>query len=358
MQNSPLHEVHQAAGAKLTDFCGWQLPVSFTSISKEHTAVRQHAGLFDISHMGQVEFSGPNVEEALNGLFTNDLTKLTDSKGQYTLMCNERGGVLDDLIIYRRSSESYFAVFNAAKLSDVLAELERQLPNRGIEVNLRSGAAGMALQGPQGADVLASVVHDFKLPERLRFSETVWQGHKLLIARTGYTGEDGFEIFCDAKISVELWQKLVAKDNCFPCGLGARDSLRLEACLPLNGNELGPDITPLEAGLGKFVKLEQAADFVGKSALVAQQTDGLKRISCALKMVGKAPPPRSHYRIFKDDREIGEVTSGIASPTLSCGIGLAFIESPVAKIDTVVDIEIRGRRFPATICKKPLYKKV
>ena len=277
----------------LTDFGGWQLPVRFSSIKEEHESVRTAAGAFDISHMGQVAIRGAGATSWLNTLFTNDLSVLGDGEGQYTLMCDENGGVIDDLIIYRREEDHFFAVFNAAKLDEVQTWLAKHKTAADISIVWTEERLGIALQGPLATKVLSDLLPEASIPARNQLnthsSETC--GADIYIARTGYTGEDGVELFTGVEAGRKLWNTILDHESCKPCGLGARDSLRLEACLPHNGQELSPSITPLEAGLGFFVKLDKASGFVGREALSKQKAEGLARISRAFVIEGKRLHP-------------------------------------------------------------------
>lgn len=359
-KQTPLHDVHVESGARMVDFAGWNMPVQYTGILEEHHAVRNAAGIFDISHMGEFYFSGPNTAASLNAIFTNDVDKLTPGTGQYTLMCNEQGGVIDDLILYRLSEDTYFAVVNASMISADAAHIRALLPGTVSFQDRSSEMGGIALQGPKSEEILREIVGPaFELPERNQLVTWKRNGAEVLIARTGYTGEDGFELFFPHARAADLWKLLIehGKPTCLPCGLGARDTLRLEACLPLNGNDLSPSVTPLEAGLGIFVSFTKDSHFIGRTALEKMKSDGPPRRLVAFQTEGKTPPPRPHYPILADGRPIGESTSGGMAPTLHKGIGLALIDAPFAKPETSLEIEIRGRRFPITTKKKPLYKR-
>jgi aminomethyltransferase len=352
---SPLHDEHLKLGAKLVEFAGWEMPVFYSSIVAEHLAVRSTAGIFDISHMGEVVISGPGATEWLNSLLTNNVLKLQPGEGQYTLLLNKQGGVIDDLIVYRLAQERYFLVVNAAKTAEDFAWFQsHQAP--GIVVADESVSyAAMAVQGPVVQAVFEIVG---RLPLRNRIAEFSLSDVPVVVARTGYTGEDGFELFCPTSAGPAVWRKLLELGRDYglvPCGLGARDTLRLEACYPLNGNDLSPERTPLEAGLGFFVDLNKV-DFIGREALLAQKQGGLQERLVAVKMREKGPPPRPHYPVFAGSEKVGELTSGTLSPSLAIGIGLGYIAFPYSKAGEPLLIDIRGRKFPATVEKKPLYK--
>ncbi len=355
-KTSPLHEEHLRLGAKLIEFAGWQMPVFYSSIVGEHLAVRSAAGIFDISHMGEIEVSGENAASWLNSLLTNDINKLGPNESQYTLLLNENGGIIDDLIAYRRSSERFFLVVNAAKTEEDYAWLETRRVS-GINLKDQSAAfAAMAIQGPAAVSVFANFG---ALPSRNQSAEVKIDSVPVLVARTGYTGEDGFELFCPTAAGLGLWRKILEAGRSLglqPCGLGARDTLRMEVCYPLNGNDLSPKRTPLEAGLGFFVDLKKG-DFVGRESLLAQKEAGIRQKLVAIKLQEKGPPPRPHYPIFADNDRLGELTSGTQSPSLGAGIGLGYVELAYSRPGQVVQIDIRGRKFAATVEKKPLYSR-
>jgi aminomethyltransferase len=355
-KQSPLHGEHVKLGAKMIGFGGWNMPVFYSSILEEHQAVRQRVGIFDISHMGQIRVFGPSAEQWLNTLLTNNLQRLQISDGQYTLLLNEQGGVIDDLIVYQRGSHDYFLVVNAAKIEEDLDWMESRVTGEVAVSNLSDHFAALAVQGPGSVELLARFGD---LPARNHIQEFRIQGIPVLLARTGYTGEDGFELFYPAAAAAVVWNHLLevgASLGAKPCGLGARDTLRTEVCYPLNGADLSPNRTPLEAGLGFFVDLEKP-EFVGRAPLVAQKEAGLRQRLVALKSDGKSPPLRAHYGVFVGGEQVGELTSGTQSPTLGIGIGLGYVDVPFSKPGQKVEIDVRGRRFPATVEKKPLYKK-
>jgi aminomethyltransferase len=356
LKQSPLHAEHLKLGAKMIGFGGWNMPVFYSSILEEHQAVRQRVGIFDISHMGQIRVSGPSAEEWLNALLTNNLKRLQMSDGQYTLLLNEQGGVIDDLIVYYRGSNDYFLVVNAAKIEEDFGWMQSRLVGEVAVSDLSEHFAALAVQGPGSAELLGRFGD---LPPRNQIQEFRIQGIPVLLARTGYTGEDGFELFYPAAAAAVVWNHLLEVGISFgvkPCGLGARDTLRTEVCYPLNGADLSPTRTPLEAGLGFFVDLTKP-EFVGRGPLLAQKEAGLRQRFVAMKSDGKSPPPRAHYGVFVGGEQVGELTSGTQSPTLGIGIGLGYVDVPYSKPGQKVEIDVRGRRFPATVEKKPLYKK-
>ena len=357
-------------GAKIVPFGGWLMPVRYTGILEEHHSVRNNVGIFDISHMGQLIVGNLAAAGWLNTMLTNNIDKLEVGQGQYTFLLNERGGIIDDLIVYRIGEQKFLLVVNAARTDEDFAWLNRHLPAveavaaataREIRIDNRSADfGGVAIQGPRVAELFHALFgEDIDLPPRNHIIELGFDGTNVSVARTGYTGEDGVEVFFRAQDAAEFWNAALDKGKPFgikPCGLGARDTLRLEVCYPLNGSDFSPERNPIEAGLGFFVDLTKP-NFVGRKALMKTKENGSAEKLAAFRMEGKGPPPRPHYSIFRNGERIGEVTSGTLSPSLNYGIGMAYVSAPHAKIGTKIDIEIRGQKFPAIIEKKPLYKK-
>jgi aminomethyltransferase len=356
LKQTVLLEEHLKVGAKMVSFGGWNMPVFYSSILDEHQAVRNDVGVFDISHMGEFEVSGPLAASWLNSLLTNNIDKLGIGEGQYTFLLNDSGGVIDDLIVYRRGDSSFFMVVNAAKIDENFRWMQKRIAADVSLVNRSAQYAALAVQGPKSAELM----HHFgELPDRNHLVELRFEDVPLLVARTGYTGEDGFEIFYPATAAARVWSRILELGKPLgirPCGLGARDTLRMEVCYPLNGSDLSPDRTPLEAGLGFFVDFEKP-NFIGRDALLCQKQQGLKQRLVPIKTSGKTPPPRAHYGVFVDGLQIGELTSGTQSPSLNTGIGLAYLDLAYAKPGQTVEFDVRGRKFPATVEKKPLYKK-
>jgi aminomethyltransferase len=359
LKKTPLHDEHARLGAKLVDFGGWSMPVQYSSILDEHHAVRTGLGVFDISHMGQFFAEGPGATAWLQRLLANNVERLEVGECQYTFLLTEKGGVIDDLIVYRLAEERYLLVVNAAKIDEDFAWMQAH-PGEGVVFeNASDSYAGLAVQGPKSVQLFDAFFDGkYSRPARNGILRIEIDGAEYYIARTGYTGEDGFEVFCDADRAVKSWQDILARGEQFgikPCGLGARDTLRLEMCYPLNGSDLSPDTTPLEAGLAFFVDLLKA-EFIGRDALLAQKEAGIARRLVPFKMKGASPPPRAHYGVYKNGEKIGETSSGSLSPTLKIGIGMAYIPTEFARIGEEIEIDIRGKRFPATIEKKPLHR--
>lgn len=354
--------MHVEMGARMVPFAGWDMPVQYTGIVEEHKAVRQSAGVFDISHMGQLIVSGKGAESFLNRVLTNDITKLRAGQGQYTLLLNDRGGVIDDLIAYRTSEREFFLVVNASRIDADWEHLESQLTQDDdvVMANASDFTAGLAVQGPKSREVAAAIFgNDGSFPAHNTVFVSMTDNGPMWLCGTGYTGEEGFEFFMPAEVVESWFRKIVDAVKAVggvPCGLGARDTLRLEMGYPLNGNDLSEERTPLQAGLGFFVDLEKG-DFVGREALVAQKTAGMPDKLAAFRMTGIAPPPRPHYPVAHGGEIVGEVCSGTQSPSLGTGIGMAYLPPNAAAVGSTIEIEIRGRRFPAEVVKKPFYRK-
>ena len=355
MKSTPLCARHVELGAKMVPFAGWNMPVQYTGIIDEHNTVRNACGVFDISHMGQFTASGPGCTAWLNRMFTNNLNKLVDGMGQYSIMLNEKGGIIDDLIIYRLAEESYFIVVNASMIDEDYAWLVAHKPE-GITLDNRSADfVGLAVQGPTCEEVFARACPGVQLPVRNGILCFECDGDKLIVCRTGYTGEDGFELFCPAAQGVKWFDKVMA-GGAKPCGLGARDSLRLEMCYSLNGSDLSPEKTPLEAGLSWCCDLTK--DFIGVEVLRRQKAEGRPSALVAIEYKGKGAPPRHGYAVqLPDGTPLGEVCSGILSPTLGKGIAMAYVPTAHSKIGTEVQILVRGKAVPAEIVRKPFLKK-
>lgn len=355
IQETPLAALHVELGAKMIPFAGWNMPVQYTSIMDEHTAVREDVGIFDISHMGQFFLSGAGAEEWLNSMLANDVSKLAIGEAQYTFMLNEQGGVIDDLIIYRFGEDQIFLVVNASMIDEDFAWLNQHLKDGLTLTNESDAWAGMAVQGPNAEATYAKLFPGRTLPSRNGIDKWEEDGKSFIVCRTGYTGEDGFEFFCGAAEGSAWFQKFVDA-GAKPCGLGARDSLRLEVCYPLNGSDLSPVRTPLQAGLGFFCALD--TDFIGADVLRKQKENGLGERLVAIKYTGKGAPPRAHYGVFsKEGEQLGELSSGVLSPSLKEGIAMAYLPVDYAKVGTLIDIDVRGRKFEAKVVKKPFYKK-
>jgi aminomethyltransferase len=339
----------------MVPFAGWNMPVQYTAILDEHAAVRTAAGIFDISHMGQFRVSGPGALAWLNRMLANNVAKLEAGQGQYSFLLNERGGVIDDLILYRSGPDSFFLVVNASMIDEDFHWLAKHQPEDVALANESALWAGMAVQGPESAEVFARVCPGQPLPPRNGFARFAIGGGDAVVCRTGYTGEDGFEFFCPAEQGAAWFEKYIAA-GAKACGLGARDTLRLEMCYPLNGNDLSPERTPIEAGLGFFVDLDKG-DFIGREVLARQKSEGPEWRLVALEYTGKGAPPRAHYPVLDAaGNVVSELSSGVLSPSTGKGIGMAYVPAAMAKVGTGFAVDVRGRQFPAKVVKKPFYK--
>ncbi|MEU8343509.1 glycine cleavage system aminomethyltransferase GcvT [Spirillospora sp. NPDC048832] len=356
-KTTPLHDVHRDLGANLVDFAGYLMPLRYKSETAEHQAVRTGAGLFDLSHMGEIFLSGPDAGAALDYALVGNLSPMPVGKARYTMICAPDGGVLDDLIVYRLADTTWMVVANAANTDVVRDALAERAAGFEAAVDDRSDAyALVALQGPRSQAILEGFteapVGDLKYYAVLAGRVA---GVDALIARTGYTGEDGFELFVDAADAVALWRALAAVDGVVPAGLAARDSLRLEAGMPLYGNELTAETTPFEAGLGRVVKLDKTVDFVGKTTLAAQAATPPGRRLVGLVARGRRAPRKGYQVVTSGGTPCGVVTSGAPSPTLGKPIAMAYLDSGVEEADLAVDV--RGRPEPVDVVPLPFYKR-
>lgn len=360
-KRTPMFELYKEQGAKCIDFGGWDLPVQFSSIKEEHEAVRTRAGLFDVSHMGEVTVKGENAEDFLQYLLTNDVSKLESSQALYTAMCYESGGTVDDLIVYKKDKNDYLLVVNASNTDKDFEWITAHAPE-GVECkNISNEIAQLAIQGPKAEYILQKLTgFDLSKIGFFKFENQVQLGNvSALVSRTGYTGEDGFEIYCSWNDAPSLWEAILEagkEEGILPCGLGARDTLRFEAKLPLYGQELTKDISPIEAGIGFAVKVKKESDFIGKEALAKQREEGAPRKLAGIEMIDKGIP-RTHYPVYSGDQLIGEVTTGTQSPTFKKSLGLALLNKAFTDLDSEIEVEIRGKRRAAKIIKAPFYKR-
>jgi aminomethyltransferase len=362
LKRTPLFDVYKEFGGKTIDFGGWELPVQFSSIKEEHEAVRTRAGLFDVSHMGEIEVKGPDSLNYLQKMLTNDISKIKNGGAQYNAMCYENGGTVDDLLVYKIEDNHYLLVVNASNIEKDFKWLEDHLEGNVSIDNLSEKMAQLALQGPLAEKVLQKLAGDTDLSTIgfFKFQQAVTiDGKNALVSRTGYTGEDGFEIYCDASDAVDLWKAILSAgkdEGVVPCGLGSRDTLRFEATLALYGQELSPEISPLEAGIGFAVKLNKEADFIGKEALKQQKEKGAARKLVGIEMIDRGIP-RHGYPVYKGEELIGEVTTGTQSPSLKKNIGLVLIKNEHTGLDSEIEVEIRGKRLKAKVVPTPFYKR-
>ncbi|MFG0332151.1 MAG: glycine cleavage system aminomethyltransferase GcvT [Maioricimonas sp. JB049] len=359
MNKTSLHDWHVEQQARMVDFAGWDMPIQYTSIGEEHQAVRQHAGLFDIAHMGRLFFSGPDAARLLDSLLTNDVSKLKDGQIRYALVCNRHGGILDDVLVYRFADE-YLLVVNASNRQKIVEWIDRH--RSGFEAEVSDATPGqfmMALQGPASVEVLSPHVEiDLAAMKYYTAIKAPVAGAEAIVSRTGYTGEDGFEIIVPNTAAVWVWGELIASGadlNLKPCGLGCRDTLRLEAGMPLYGHELDEATDPLTAGLGFAVKFD-AAEFIGRDALLSirEQPTGKRRVG--LELEGRRIA-RDGATLYIGETQIGHVTSGTFSPTLETSIAMAYVQVDHAAEGTNVEVDIRGKRVPAKIVPLPFYRR-
>lgn len=334
----------------MVDFAGWEMPVQYSGILDEHKTVRQAVGVFDISHMGEFFVSGPGSAAWLDSLLTNNASALAEGTAQYSLLLNERGGVIDDLILYRLGVDSFLLVVNASMIGADADWMKARLVEGVVFENRSDDYAALAIQGPLAGGVFEKLFGRGMPAERNR----VLQFGQDFAVTTGYTGEAGFEWIMPAGEAVPAWRRAL-EVGAKPCGLGARDTLRLEMGYPLNGSDLSPDRTPLEAGLGFFVDFKKPG-FVGKEALAAQKDAGVPHRLSALVVAEKAPPIRPHYPVWIEGAPVTETTSGALSPSLGVGIALAYLPAEFSKPGQEVEIEVRGKKFRACVRKKPLYQ--
>ncbi len=360
MKQTPLYDHHKKLGAKMVEFGGWQMPVSYSGILKEHEAVRTKMGLFDVSHMGEVSVEGPDALAYLQWLTCNDLSLIKDGQCQYNLLMNPEGGVVDDIIIHRLADQNYFICVNASNTDKDYEWFLKQKKDFNIKIQNKSqDYAQIALQGPMAESFLRNFVSaELSGLSSFHFLETFLDGRKILLARTGYTGEDGFEIYCASGDAGLLWDFLLERGGplgLVPCGLGCRDTLRLEMAYPLYGHELRDDIGPFQANLAWVVKLGKG-DFMGRPVLLRQKEEGVehKRVGFVMKDEGIA---RAEYPVFSKEEKIGWVMSGTYSPSLDKSIGCGYVRSSFSKVGTIFEIEIRGKKKLAEVVTTPFYKK-
>ncbi|MEM9906162.1 MAG: glycine cleavage system aminomethyltransferase GcvT [Cyanobacteria bacterium P01_D01_bin.44] len=358
---TPLHKLCVQQGARMTAFSGWEMPVQFSSIQKEHQAVRERAGVFDISHMGKFVLTGSDLLEHLQPLVPTDLSRLSPGKAQYTVLLNPEGGIIDDLIVYDQGQadngeSQVFLIVNAGTTAKDKAWLLKHLPEADVQLNdMSQDKALLAVQGPQAVAKLQTLTEtDLSEVSRFGHCQGSLLGQDAFLARTGYTGEDGFEVMLDPKGAVAVWRALLDKDVT-PCGLGARDTLRLEAAMALYGQDINETTTPLEAGLSWLVHLDKPQDFMGRSVLEQQKAEGLSRRLVGLQLEGRNIA-RHDYPVLSEGTPVGIVTSGTLSPTLGYPVALAYVPAELAKIGQTVEVEIRKRPFTATVVKRPFYK--
>ncbi|MBI61773.1 MAG: glycine cleavage system protein T [Verrucomicrobiales bacterium] len=371
LKRTPLFPLHEALNARCVDFGGWEMPIQYDGVIAEHQAVRNAAGVFDISHMGEIMVGGAHAEDFLELTLTNRASDLAVGDAQYSLLCNSQGGVVDDLYVYRIAQEVFLLIVNASRVDDDFSLLQKLVvdlkKDRTVNVvNESDDLAAIAVQGPNVSLFIDDVftlkgLITVDKPTDLTKNQIdvfIYEDANVYVANTGYTGEAGFELVAPNEVITQLWNRIfdLGKNHGVkPAGLGARDTLRLEMGYPLYGNELNEKVTPLEAGLGYFIDLEKP--FQGRQKLVSQKNNGFKRKNLGFVMTSKSPPPRKGYLVYIDGDQVGAVSSGTQSPSLGKGMGMAFIDMPHALVGKEVEIQIRDRYYPAVLSKKPMYKK-
>lgn len=357
-QKTPLYDCHVAAGGKIVSFAGFQLPVQYTGVIEEHMAVRERAGIFDVSHMGEVIISGPDALANLNNLYSNDFTSMTDGRVRYSPMCNEQGGIVDDMLIYRMAADRYMVVPNAANRKKDVDFMRARLSGDVQMEDISDTIAQIALQGPKSKEILSKLASAENIPEKYYtfIDGADVAGVKCLISQTGYTGEHGYELYCANADAPKLWNALLEagkESDMIPCGLGARDTLRLEASMPLYGHEMTDEISPLETGLQFAVKM-QKEDFIGKKAIEAKGEPKITRVG--IKVTGRGIV-REEAPVFIGENQIGKTTSGTHCPFLNGAYAMAIVDLAHSEIGTAVQVDVRGRKIDAEIVPLPFYKK-
>jgi len=361
MNRTPLYEEHKKLGAKIVPFAGWEMPLSYTGVLEEHRATRSAVGLFDVSHMGRIDLTGPAAVQLLDRVATSPVRKLAVGGMQYALACNEQGGILDDIMIYRFGEQRYFVCANASNAEKIFQWLVKQAAGfSGVKVTNRSGdLAQLAVQGPRSRELMKPLTSADLDGLKLRHCiETKVAGVPMLLSRSGYTGELGYELYLPSERASEAWETLVHRGSAHglkPCGLGCRDTLRLEMGYPLYGNDMDETITPIEASLEFAVDLGKD-DFIGREAMVRQKENGIARKLIGFELSQRGVP-RHGQTILSGGKEVGIVASGNHSPSLNKGIGLGYVQTAFAKTGSEIQIDIRGNAVPAVIVERPFYKK-
>lgn len=354
LKKTPLYQNYVDSGAKIVEFGGWVMPVQFTSIKEEHNAVRYEVGMFDVSHMGEISIKGNDASKFVQYLLSNDTNNLTDTKAQYTALCNEEGGIIDDLVTYKIGDNDYLLIVNAANTDKDFAWVQKHAPKFDVEVSNVSNQFGqLAVQGPKARDLVSGLVDiDVSEMKPFDFQQNVTLfGKNVILSQSGYTGEDGFEIYCEAKDTVDIWNGFI-EHNVVPCGLGARDTLRLEAGLPLHGQDLTESITPYEGGIAFAAKPLIEEDFIGKSVLKDQKENGSERRTVGLELLDKGIARTGYPVLDLDGNEIGEVTSGTQAPSSGKSIAMAIIKRDEFEMGRELLVQVRKRQLKAKIVKK------
>lgn len=358
MKKTCLHQRHVELGALMSPFGGFDMPIQYSGIVEEHNAVRNACGVFDVSHMGEVDIKGEDAERFVNYIFSNDVAGAPVGQCFYGMMLNPNGGVVDDLLVYKRGENHFFLVINASNIEKDVDWIRSNREGFNVEIDHLSDNLGeLAIQGPDAEKVVTEVLGmecaDLAF---YTFKEFDYEGKHVILSRTGYTGEDGFEVYTDHELTVALWDKLLASGKVVPCGLGCRDTLRFEVGLPLYGDELTDEITPVEAGLSMFVKLDKP-EFIGKEAIARQKAEGAKRKVVGIELLDRAIPRHGYEVLNQNDEVVGEITTGYHAISVDKSVAMALIDAAYAAIDTPLKVKIRRKTFPAVVTKKKFYKK-
>lgn len=360
LKKTPLYDAHVALGARIVPFAGWSMPVQYSGVIEEHETVRSAVGLFDVSHMGEIELRGPRAHEVANRIITNDIDKIVVGQALYTAMCREDGGIIDDLVVYKMGPEHVFICVNASNREKDYAWMREVAKGDCEVIDASDRFAQIAVQGPRAAELVARIASvPINGVKTYHFITGQVAGAEAIISRTGYTGEDGFELYVPASAAMGVWNALLEKGRDLgvkPVGLGARDSLRLEMKYALYGNDIDETTNPLEAGLGWVVKLDKPSDFIGKAALTAIKAAGVTRRLVGFEVTGRGIA-RHGYPIAKDGVKVGQVTSGTMGPSINKAIGIGYVPEPMSSVDTEIDVEIRGAAVRARVVKTPFWSK-
>ena len=352
-----LYDKHVELNALMSPFGGFIMPIQYSSITEEHNAVRQHCGVFDVSHMGEVVVTGPDAEKYVNHIFTNDITNAPQFQVYYGMMLYENGGTVDDMLVYKMGENNFFIVINAANIDKDFAWMTKNAEGFDVNVVNRSEYYGqLAVQGPEAEAVVESVLN-LPCKDLVFYTAKVIEtnGEEVIVSRTGYTGEDGFEIYASHDFIRNSWDLLIKSGRCLPCGLGCRDTLRFEVGLPLYGDELSPEISPVMAGLSMFCKLDKE-EFIGKEAIAQQKAEGVKQRVIGIELKDRAVP-RHGYAVMHNGEKVGEVTTGYQSISTSKSVCMALVDAPHAKRGTELEVQIRKKTFPGVVVKKQFYQK-
>lgn len=359
IKKTPLNAAHRELGAKMVDFGGWDMPVQYSGIKDEHHAVRNKAGLFDVSHMGEFRIKGKDALSFIQRLITSDVSDATIGQARYGVLCYPHGGIVDDLLVYHVGEEEYLLIVNAGNIEKDWAWINEQKTDEDLTIANECDEFGqIAIQGPLALSILQKLTETELEPiPYYSFENGMVSGISCILSRTGYTGEDGFEVYCAAKDAEFLWKEMLKTggEDILPCGLGARDTLRFEAKMPLYGHEMTDEINPLETGLGRFIALDKG-EFIGREPIAKMKEEGRPRKVVGFEMIGRGVP-RAHYVIEKDGEEVGSVTTGTYSPTFNMSLGLAIVATKKISVDDEIDVIIRNKKVKAKVVKTPFYRR-